>query len=152
MAAGLPLPEGTENPGPLRSLSRLLVISQQSASGWAMQLPLPPMQLLEELHSLGVRMMAIGRKAIIRFRLPIASQPPTRHLPGPATLWRLERRSLPPRLFFIPLMAVIMTETMRRRGRDENEVMYAKHLAQGLVGKEQTLALLPSPPNIMACG
>lgn len=152
MAAGLPRPEGRESRGPLRSLSRFPLVPQQSSSGWATQPPLPPVQLLEEPHSSGVRMMAIGGKS--NNQSQTARGYTTTHTapPGPSKLLRLERRSLPPRLFSIPLTAVIMIETMRRRGGAENEVMYVKHLAQGLVGNEQTPAPLPSPSNKMACG
>lgn len=66
--------------------------------------------------------------------LPVATQPPT--APShPATLLKLASRpSTIPRprpqpIFFIPLNAVITTETMRKEGGDENEATYVKHLA-----------------------
>lgn len=70
---------------------------------------------------------------------PVAAQPPTGHLPGPATPGRLERRCAATLLYsLIPLNAVITPETVRKRGGDENEGTHAKHVAQCLAGDERT--------------
>lgn len=92
-----------------------------------------------------------GEKAIIRVRLPIATQPPTRHLPGPANYGDLKGGPSPTFVLYSS-DGCHYDRNHEEAGGDENEVMYVKHLAPGLVGNEQTPAPLPSPSNKMACG
>lgn len=98
-----------------------------------MQLPLPPVQLREKLHSSGGNSDDHWeKKAVIGFILSLLQNHPHGALPGSSNTvetWKEIPLCLP--IFFIPLNTVIMTETMRKKGEDENEVRYSyvKHLA-----------------------